>query len=204
MLPRFKIQYESYYLNLEKYLCSIFVCFCNIWRLYEENVIWDVMYTWKMKTYLRNWRDWRLLDRNKTNISGWKNASALNNFGSKLQKNLIFLHDFTCFFQRLGEWLCASVTTGTTKRISSVWFYFYCKYDFISLFNSFFYGSSQPQYMLKNKTKNTNSAFKTKIANQEICDICKDNDPAVFSILSPNGKSLIFTPSWYYLQMPLS
>ena len=82
--------------------------------------------------------------------------------------------------------------------------YFYCKYDFISLFNSFFYGSSQPQYMLKNKTKNTNSAFKTKIANQEICDICKDNDPAVFSILSPNGKSLIFTPSWYYLQMTLS
>ena len=35
-LPRFKSQYESYYLKLEKYLCSIFVCFCNIWRLCEE------------------------------------------------------------------------------------------------------------------------------------------------------------------------
>ena len=31
---------ESYYLKLEKYLCSIFVCFCNIWRLYEEKNIW--------------------------------------------------------------------------------------------------------------------------------------------------------------------
>ena len=38
VLPPFKNQYESYYLKLEKYLCSIFVCFCNIWRSYEENV----------------------------------------------------------------------------------------------------------------------------------------------------------------------
>ena len=43
VLPRFKNQYEFYYLKLEKYLCSIFVRFCNIWRLYEENIWYDMM-----------------------------------------------------------------------------------------------------------------------------------------------------------------
>ena len=41
VLPCFKSQYESYYLKLEKCLCSIFVCFYNIWRLCEEKyMIW--------------------------------------------------------------------------------------------------------------------------------------------------------------------
>ena len=28
--------------NWKKYLCSVFVCFCNIWRLNEENKWYDI------------------------------------------------------------------------------------------------------------------------------------------------------------------
>ena len=48
VLPPFKNQCESYYLKLEKYLCSMFVCFCNTWRSYEEK-IYDMIWYNMMK-----------------------------------------------------------------------------------------------------------------------------------------------------------
>ena len=32
------------YLKLEKYLSSIFVCFGNMWRLYDENIWYDMIW----------------------------------------------------------------------------------------------------------------------------------------------------------------
>ena len=55
VLPHFKNEYESYYLQLEEYLCSVFVCFCNVWRLYEENInIWYIIYNFFSLVNLKN------------------------------------------------------------------------------------------------------------------------------------------------------
>ena len=59
-----------------------------------------------MNSYLVNWAI-KGCRRNKINISGGK----FNNFAAKLQRELYFLYNFTCVFQRLGNCLLPSVTT---------------------------------------------------------------------------------------------
>ena len=54
VLPHFKNQYESHYFQLEKYFYSVFVCFCNIWRLYEEIInIWYVIFDFLASQFLK-------------------------------------------------------------------------------------------------------------------------------------------------------
>ena len=73
---------QSCYLELEKYLCSVFQCFCNIWRLYEKNMRYDML--WRSIGYLfhvieplfhtfNDWKNWIALssDKEKFCLFAW-------------------------------------------------------------------------------------------------------------------------------------